>query len=176
MKYVDVIKSENKLKELARVLGKKNSLQIIQAIKSLREKEPFEGAIGLLTEAFDSSDDRSVHKIISEFFNDLKDLSARHEIIAEIRKPWNENTMSMLVSSCWQSGLDYSDYMEDIINIFVKGDFPTSIECMTVIEGSVAKSSRERRDGLIKTLKDTDRVWVNEKKNLTLELLSILEK
>lgn len=171
-----MIKSEKKLNELARVIGKRNSLQIIQAIRSLREEEPFEGVIGLLAETFNGSDDRSVLKAISEFFNDLKDLSARHEIIMEIRKPWNEDTISMLVSSCWQSGLDYSDYIEDMIKIFIEGDYTAAIECMTVIEGSVAESSRERRDDLIKTIKDTDRVWVNEKKSLTLELLSILEK
>jgi len=85
------------------VLGKKNSLQIVQAVKSLREEESFEGAIGLLAEIFDTSDDKNVCRAISDFFNDIKDLSARSEIIAEIRKQWNDDTISMIVSSCWQS-------------------------------------------------------------------------
>ena len=171
-----MIKSDKKLKELALILGKKNPLQIIQAVRSLRKEEPFEGAIGLLAETFDWSDDKNVLKAIGDFLNDIKDLTARPEIITEIRKPWNQDTISMLVSSCWQSGLDYSDYMEDIIKIFIEGDFDTAIECMTVIEGSVAESSRERRDDLIKTIQDASVVWKDEKKSLTLELLSILEK
>jgi hypothetical protein len=171
-----VIKSEKKLKELALTLGKKNSLHIIQAVRSLREGEPFEGAIGLLAETFNGSDDKSVIKAIEDFFNDIKDLSSRPEIITEIRKPWNEDTISMLVSSCWQSGLDYSDYMEDMIKTFIKGDYSTAIECMTVVEGSVVETSRERKDDLIRTIQDASKVWVNEKKSLTLELLSILEK
>lgn len=171
-----MIKSEKKLKELVQILGKKNSLHIIQAVRSLREEEPFEGAIGLLAETFNGSDDKSVIKAIGNFFTDTKDLSARPEIITEIRKPWNEDTISMLVASCWQSGLDYSDYMEDMIKIFIKGDYSTAIECMTVIEGSVAETSRERKDDLIRTIQDASKVWVNEKKSLTLELLSILEK
>jgi hypothetical protein len=171
-----VIKSDKKLKELAIVLGKKNSLQIVQAIKSLREDEPFEGAIGLLAETFDASDDKSVLRAISDFFNDIKDLSARSEIVAEIRKSWNGDTISMLVSSCWQSGLDYSGFIEDMIKIFIEGDYVTTIESMTVIEGSAANISRESRDDLIKTIKDSPKAWVNEKKTLTLELISILEK
>jgi len=171
-----VIKSDKKLKELAMVLGKKNSLQIVQAVKSLREEESFEGAIGLLAETFDASDDKSVFKAISDFFNDIKDLSARSEIIAEIRKPWNGDTISMLVSSCWQSGLDYSGFMEDLIKIFIEGDYVTSIETMTVIEVSVANISRESRDDLIKKIQDFPKAWVNDKKSLTLELISILGK
>lgn len=171
-----MIKSDKKLKELALVLEKKNSLQIIHEVRSLREKEPFEGAVGLLAGIFDASDDKSVLRAISDFFNDIKDLQARSEVITEIRKPRNEDTISMLVSSCWQSGLDYSDYTEDILKIFIEGDYSTTIECMTVIEGSAAEISRERKDDLIKTLKDAERAWINEKKSLTLELLSILEK
>jgi hypothetical protein len=171
-----VIKSDKKLKELALVLGKKNSLQIARAVKSLREEESLEGAVGLLAETFDSSEDTDVLKVVTDFFNDIKDLSARMEVITELRKPWDEDTISMLVSSCWQSGLDYSDYMEDMINIFIEGDYFTAIECMTVIEGAVDKSTRERRDNLIKTIQDASGAWVNEKKSLTLELLSILEK
>jgi hypothetical protein len=171
-----VIKSDKKLKELALVLGKKSSLQTIRAIRSIREEESFEGAIGLLAEVFDASDDKSVLHAISDFFNDIKDLSARSEIMEEIRKPWNKDTISMLVSSCWQSGLDYSGFMEDMIKTFIKGDYSTAIESMTVIEASAAKSSRETRDDLIKTLQDSPKAWENEKKNLTLELLSILEK
>jgi hypothetical protein len=66
--------------------------------------------------------------------------------------------------------------MEDMIKTFIKGDYSTAIESMTVIEASAAKSSRETRDDLIKTLQDSPKAWENEKKNLTLELLSILEK
>jgi hypothetical protein len=171
-----VKKSDKKLKELAMVLGKKNSLQIIQAVKSLRDEESFEGAIGLLAGIFDASDDKNVRRAIGDFFNDIKDLSARSEIIAEIRKPWNDDTISMLVASCWQSGLDYSGFIEDIINIFIEGDYSTTIESMTVIEGSAASISRESRDEMIKTIKDSPKAWVNEKKSLALELISILEK
>ena len=171
-----MIKSEKKLKELAMVLSKKNSLQIVQAVRSLREEESFEGAIGLLAGTFDTSDDKNVIRAISDFFNDIKDLSARSEIIAEIRKPWNDDTISMLVSSCWQSGLDYSGFIEDIIKVFIEGDYSTTIESMTVIEGSAAIISRESRDEMIKKIKDSQTAWVNEKKSLTLELISILEK
>ena len=48
----------------------------------------------------------------------------------EIRKPWKDDTISMLVSSCWQSGLDYSEYSMDFAKVFLKGDYVTAIECL----------------------------------------------
>jgi hypothetical protein len=47
---------------------------------------------------------------------------------------------------------------------------------MTVIEVSVANISRESRDDLIKKIQDFPKAWVNDKKSLTLELISILGK
>jgi hypothetical protein len=169
-----VIRSDKKLKELGLTLGRKNPLQITQAVKSLRDDEPFEGVVELLVGAYDSSEDKSVLKTIGEFFNDQKDPAVRPEIIAEIRKPWKESTISMLVSSCWLSGMDYADYLGDMVNIFIKCEYATAIECMTVIEGSVAQISSERKREMSETIREASGAWVNEKNSLTMELLSII--
>jgi predicted DNA-binding protein len=101
-----MIRSEKKLKEFAEILKKDKTLLIIEAIESLRLEQPFEGVISLLTAFYDQSDEFTVRKAISGFLNDLKDQSVCAEIIEEIRKAWKADTISMLVSSCWQSGLD----------------------------------------------------------------------
>ena len=171
-----MIKSEKKLKELAEILRRGNSLFITEAIKSLREEEPFEGAIGLLVAFYNDTSDRSGLRIVEDFLNDLKDKSVRAEVIAEIRKPWNSNTINMLVSSCWQSGLDYSDYMADMAKIFLEGDYATAVECMTVIEESVKHSSRKRKDEIISIVEESPLSVMNDKITLTRELISILEQ
>ena len=170
-----MIKSDKKLKELSLILGRKNNLLISEAIKSLREDEPFEGAIGLLVSLYNENEDRAVRKTIEEFLNDLKDQSARSEVIAEIIKPWKADTISMLAASCWQSGFDYSEYLAEITSIFLKGDYATAIECMTVIEESAGKCSREKKDEVIRMIEDSPFSGVNEKSALTLELIGILE-
>ena len=171
-----MIKSDKKLKELAEILRRGNSLIITETIKSLRDEEPFEGAIGLLAEFYNDTSDRSGLRIVEDFLNDLKDKSVRTEVIAEIRKPWNSNTITMLVSSCWQSGLDYSGYMADMAKIFLEGDYATAIECMTVIEESLRHSSRKRKDEIIRIVKESPLSGMNDKAILTRELISILER
>jgi hypothetical protein len=171
-----MIRSEKQLKGFAEILKKNNTLLIIKAIDSLRIEKPFEGVVGLLTAFYDQSDEFTVRKTISGFLNDLKDQSVCAEIIKEIRKKWKADTISMLVSSCWQSGLDYSDYSLDLVKIFLKGDYVTAIECLTVIEESVDELSSDRKDEIIKIIEQSPVSEINEKKGLALELISILER
>jgi hypothetical protein len=169
-----MIRSDQKLKELSAILDKDNNILISEAIGLLREEQPFEGAIGLLTLFYNKTDDYSLKKTIEGFMNDLKDQSASNEVITEIRKPWKAETISMLISSCWQSGIDYSEYSLDLAWVFLKGDYVTAIECLTVIEETVHKLSREKKDEIIKVIEENPIIPVNEKTALALELISIL--
>jgi hypothetical protein len=171
-----VIKSEKRLKELSSILNRINKTAVSEAIKSLREEEPFEGVIGLLASFYDRSEDKIVCKTIEDFFNDIRDQAARIEVITEIRKPWKANTISMLVASCWQSGLDYSDYLPDMARTFLKSDYATAIECMTVIEGSIQNSTRVRKDEIINIIMESPQAFMNEKNVLVHELIAILER
>ena len=171
-----MIKSEKKLKELTIILGEKNQIIISEAIKSLRDEQPFEGAIGLLVSYYDKAEDLSIRRSIEGFLNDLKDISVRPEVIAEIKKPWKASTISMVVSSCWQSGMDYSDYLADLAYVFLEGDYSTAVECLTVIEESVQNSNRSKKDEIIRTVENNPVTTINEKTALTLELISILER
>jgi hypothetical protein len=171
-----VKRSDKKLRELSAALGKSDKSQISGVIKSLREEEPFEGAIGLLVSFYDQCSEKQVLRNIEEFFNDLKDQSVRPEVIAEIRKPWKSNTISMLVVSCWQSGLDFSDYLHDLARTFLKADYTTSVECMTVIEESIQNSTRARKDEIINLIMENPLAFLNEKNSLVHELIAILER
>jgi hypothetical protein len=171
-----MIKSEKRTKELADLLNRGDNAMISEAIELLRIEKPFEGAIGLLTSLYDKTNDFTLRKVITGFMNDLKDQSACVEVISEIRKQWKPDTISMLVSSCWQSGLNYSEYSLDLAKIFLKGDYITAIECLTVIEESVKELTKERKAEVIKLIEENPFNNVNEKSTLTHELISILER
>jgi hypothetical protein len=171
-----MIKSGKKIKELEEALNKDNHIVITEAIELLRQEKPFEGAIGLLTAFYDKTDDYLIRKTIAGFMNDLKDQSVCEEVINEIRKQWKSDTISMLVSSCWQSGLNYSDYSLDLAKVFLVGDYITAIECLTVIEESIHELSKATRDKIMKMLDEKPVFQIAEKKELTLELIAILER
>jgi predicted DNA-binding protein len=169
-----MIKSLQKLTNLSSLLDKDNNILITQAIDLLREELPFEGAIGLLVSYYDKTDDASVRKAIEGFMNDLKDQSASIEVMNEIKKDWKDETISMLVASCWQSGLNYSEFALELADVFIKGDYITAIECLTVIEESAPELTRKTKDAIIKTVKEAPVSSITEKKSLIFELISIL--
>jgi hypothetical protein len=171
-----MISSEQKLANLTSLLNKDNKILITEAIGLLREETPFQGAIGLLVSYYDKTDDFSIRKTIEGFMNDLKDQSVCVEVINEIRKKWKSDTISMLVSSCWQSGLSYSEFTSDLADVFLTGDYVTAIECLTVIEESVPDLTRETKDAIIKAIEETPPSSIPEKRSLTLELISILNR
>lgn len=171
-----MIRSEKKLKKLAELLKKDDKILISEAIGLLRDELPFEGAITLLTSFYSKTDDHLIRKTIEGFMNDLKDQSASIEVINEIRKQWDPATTSMLISSCWQSGLDYSGYSFDLAEVFLKEDYVTAVECLTVIEESVNELSREKKDTIIKIIEESPESNVNEKTALIHELILILER
>jgi hypothetical protein len=170
-----MIQSEKKVRDLSQLLSKENTPMISEAIGMLRDAEPFEGAIALLASFYDRTDDLSVKKTIEGFMNDLKDQSVTREIITEIRKPFKQSTISMLVSSCWQSGLNYSEYSKDLVEIFLSSDFLTAIECFTVIEESVHELTRKKRNELIGIIDGYPLSPGLEKEKLTNELISVLK-
>jgi hypothetical protein len=171
-----MIKSEKKISDLVNVLKGNDNIIINEAIELLRKETPFEGAIGLLAAYYNNTDDNSIRKTISGFMNDLKDQTACREIIEEIRKELKPDTISMLVSSCWQSGLDYADYSLDLARVFLKGDYVTAIECLTVIEETVEELSPEKKAELIKLIEENPFSRGNEKLTLMNELIAILER
>jgi hypothetical protein len=171
-----MLKSDKKVRELSEILSKGNNTAIVEYIEFLRQETPFEGVIGLLASYYDKTKDYSVRKTISEFMNDLKDQSACIEVIAETKKKLKNDTIGMLVSSCWQSGLNYSEFSLDIAKVFVKGDYITAIECLTVIEESVQNIGKERKTELINFIRENAFPSGNEKTTLTNELLTILNR
>jgi hypothetical protein len=169
-----MLKSEKRLKELAIKLNEIDNNIISSAIISLRNEDPFRGAINLLAEVFDRTDDNEIKGLIRNFMNDIKESAARDEVITEIKKPYKPETISMMVSSCWQSGLDYSGYAPDMVRLFLTGDYIISLECLTVIEESAHSISRKMKNELIKYLEDNKGLAANEKMTLLKELISIL--
>lgn len=167
---------QDKRKELEHILNKGNFVKINEAIKRLREAPPFSGAIALLASHYESTGNQEVKGLIMDFLNDLRDQSLCGEVVEEIRKDFTWSTRSMLVASCWQSGLNYSGYAGDFAELFVSGDYATALECFTVIESSSGLLSMEEKDAIIKLIKGNASKVSGEKTALAMELLYFLEQ
>jgi hypothetical protein len=166
--------SEKKVMELALKLNDINISHVVAAIDSLRNQDPFSGAVRLLANLYDGTNTDEIREHIRNFMNDLKDSSVREEVITEITGPHDQGTLTMLVSSCWQSGLDYSPWVSDLALVFCNSDFATALECFTVLEESSHALTPQKKKELIKILKESDNRKVPEKSALAGDLISTL--
>jgi hypothetical protein len=167
-------RSVKQLKELESVLGKGKLSEIEKAISTLRDEEAFEGAIGLLIAFYDTSDEPGLRRVIEGFMNDMKDPDGREEVISEIRKPWNNETITMIASSCWQSGLDYSAYSGDFLKVFIEGDYSAALESLTVLEEFAHEIVSTVKSEMIELLRKSAVSPHPEKSALTKEMIAIL--
>lgn len=170
-----MINSEEKLKNLSELFSKDNPALIMQAITMLREEEPFEGAVALLASCYEKNIDVLVNRAIESFMNDIKDKALRSEVVQELRKHHDQRTVAMIISSCWQSGLDYKDYAFDFARVFMSGDYGTAVECLTVIEESIPSLNDKEKNRITEYIRQKAPEQTGARKALTAELISKLE-
>ncbi len=163
-----------RLKEIKSLLSSSEPVKLTDTITALREEVPFEGVVSLLADLYDISNDIGVRRTIEDFLNDIRDNDLRPELMTEIQKNHDERTRGMLVASCWQSGLDYSQYITEIAEVFLEGSYATAIECMTLIGEMMPDCNDEMKNKAIKIVSDSLLAATKEKYPLTNELLSIL--
>jgi hypothetical protein len=169
-----MVKSEKKLKNLEDLLKKNDPALINRAIEMLREEEPFEGAIALLASCYNENETPLIRRAIENFMNDVKDKSLRPELIEEIKKDLKPETKTMLISSCWQSGMDYSGFSYDLAGVFLNSDYGVAVECFTVIEESVPMMDTESKNRIVELIKQNQPAE-EIKRSLSDQLISILE-
>ena len=105
---------------------------------------------------------------------DIRDKRCIPYIIDSLNDNKFQHVKSIIVSSCWQSRLKYSDHIDTFIQIFIKEDYLTALEAFTVIEESLfdipAEKIEEYKNRLISSIEDID----NEKKPLLKELINLM--
>ena len=171
-----MLKSEKKLAELNKILTNGKYNEINDRISILRSEEPFAGAISLLADFYDKTKDEGLKLLVSEFFNDMKERSCRAEVIESMATVSNPASKAMLASSCWQSGLDYSDHAVALAEIFILSDYITSLECFTILETCSGMISSADKSGIINRLADKIDTYDTAKLKLARELIALMKE
>ena len=95
------------------------------------------GNLNLIPDLFNAyklSKDAGIKRKILEFISNIHKQEASAEIMHLIEDEKNPVFQQEFLTIIWNSKLDYSAYLADIISLSVKGDFMTALECLTIIE------------------------------------------
>lgn len=64
----------------------------------------------------------------------LKNNNAQKALIYAIQQDKYANVKHALITACWESGLDFSDYLPVFVDLAISEPFIVCLECMTVIQ------------------------------------------
>ena len=116
-----------------------------------------------------------IEKELIRFLADIKEKGAVPLVVAGLKKPGLKTAHAGILSAIWQSGLDYSRYMDLFIQLFLEGDYLVALESFTVIEQSIEHLSdqeiAEERNHLLNALESVS----EDKKPLARELVNLLQ-
>jgi|WetSurMetagenome_2_1015567.scaffolds.fasta_scaffold233765_2 hypothetical protein len=171
-----MIKSEKKLKELHKVFDSGNSNDIIKRIGLLRDEDPFEGSIRALASLYDKTEDIALRQHIAGFFNDIKEPTVTTEVIETLLSPFSQGTKIMLASSCWQSGLDYTENANVIAGLYLSAEYFLALECFTILDNCSEKIPAAEKKVIAGLLKEKVKNQQGPIQQLTRELISVMRK
>lgn len=112
---------------------------------------------------------------LSQFLCDITDPGCIPHIINALRDDRNKSIWNIIISACWQSGLNFSNNLDTFIGIFLKEDYMTALEAFSVIEQSMPYLEEKKRvyyrDQLVQGIDAVDK----EKAPLVREMIKIME-
>lgn len=171
--------SENKQKKLETekrqisILRSGNTAAIIDTIEEIRKK----GSVSILPELFDLllvSGNEEVIQACSSLLNDLKNKESVQYLVTALKDDKYEPVRHILVSACWQNGLDYHGDIQLFAEIFLNDNYASAVEAFTVIENSLGDLTD--KDILLLTQKLNQGIDLakESKRPLIRELLSVI--
>lgn len=159
--------------EIIKQLRSGNTKHILKALKVLREN----GSVQIIPEVIDILNkdiDYTLKREIIEFLSGIKDKRAVPYIVNSIKKVNNKHNLSDLLSVCWQSALDFSDYVLQFTEVFIIEDYHSALEAFTVIEEFIYKSNKKEVQKCLALLTASIEDIHKDKQALSRELIKIL--
>lgn len=135
----------NEHKNILQGLNSADSLKIIETLEELRVSGKVSD-IPVLIELLHLSQDTEIKSKITGLFANLKESDAIPLIIDAIQNEKYAPELKDLVSSCWENGLDYSQYLSLFVDLMLESDFMVSFEAYTVIMNMATKIDQKKID------------------------------
>ena len=122
-----------KIKQLLADLNSGNASKISGALKSLKVN----GDISIIRPLIDLLKTDLSHQTETEiltFLGDVNVSKATSEIISILKDYQYVDQRQQVLSTIWNSKLDYSEFIAEFVEIACEGNFMEALECLTILE------------------------------------------
>lgn len=162
-------------KRIIENLNSPNTDLVLRTIKNLRQTGNVT-TLPYLINVLHTTEKEEVRESIVSFLNDLKSQLCTEILVKAINNEIYHAEKEILVSACWQSGLDFSKYISDFIRISIQDNYQLSIEAFSVIENSVSNCSLVEINSHLEQVRSGLEKVDQNKKMLLLEMIKMMEE
>jgi hypothetical protein len=162
-------------REWSKALESLDPDQVIPAIYEIRNS----GSVKMLPVLFQMISKETPLIIRSEILNLLSEIKSKDAvpvIVSSLEKMDFGENLPGFVAACWQSGLDFSGYLQVFAKLFITSDYLTSLEAFTVLEESFPNATDQARMDCIRYLRQSENLVIDDKLALFRELRKVLEQ
>lgn len=160
-------------KNILEGLQSADSLKVIETLEELRVSGKVSD-IPFLIELLHLTQNPEIKSKITDLFANLKESDAIPLIIEAIQNQKYAPELKELVASCWENGLDYSNYLTLFVDLLIDSEFLVAFEAYTVIVNMTATIDQAKIDIEIDRLEQAMQNATDEKKALMLDVIDFL--
>jgi len=165
--------TNNDHKNILDGLQSADSLKVIETLEELRVSGKVTD-VPFLIEMLHLSQNPEIKSKITDLFANLKESDAIPLIVEAIQNQKYAPELKELVASCWENGLDYSNYLTLFVDLLIDSEFLIAFEAYTVIVNMTAKIDQAKIDIEIDRLEQVLKTTTDEKKALMLDVIDFL--
>ena len=165
--------TQNNHKNILEGLQSADSLKVIETLEELRVSGKVSD-IPFLTELLHLTSNPEIKSKITGLFANLKESDAIPLIVEAIQNQKYAPELKELVASCWETGLDYSNYLTLFVDLLVESDFLVAYDSYPVIVNMTAKIDQVKIDAEIDRLEEAMKTASDQKKALMLDVIDFL--
>jgi hypothetical protein len=159
---------------VAKLLGGSDEF-IIGALEGMRDTGELFIVEPLIDLLFSPRSER-LKASVRGFIEDIKEQAAAPIIAESLRKYYKTENVNELVSVCWQSRLDFSQYVALFVEILCTNDYQTALEAFTVIENSLENVPREMLDEYSRLIHSQIDINPEQKRPLMREMVAVIDR
>lgn len=160
-------------KEVIKNLESKDQLIVMNTLKHIAKdgnKDILNSAIKLLV----SNQDTLIRDEVVKILDNLKNQDCAVIVINAIHNKEFKSELPILVSSCWKNGLNFEEYLETFVDIFIHAEFQLAFDAFTVID-TFEQANQEMIDKSLIKLNNATKEIKDDKKALHNELIKLIK-
>lgn len=138
---------------LLKNLYSNNESIVLAAIKEISETGNSE-YLPALIELLNNHESDEIKDKVAKVFSEIKHTNAVPYLVKAIEDNRLAGIREVLVRTCWENGLDYTNYFSTFVDLLINGDYMVAFEAYTLIENSEGTLSKASAMEYISRLKE----------------------